>query len=132
MYSNIPKQELKPEIRKGESVLPADANTKTVFKSESEEETDAALKHEPKNKTVPANLTPSEYYALIAASIAENHGIMKSTSLAPGDLLRITEYAPQMQEYVDLYERVRYSGHYDKNDIARLEQLAKRILENNS
>ncbi|MCK9313227.1 MAG: hypothetical protein M0P20_04150 [Methanocorpusculum sp.] len=128
------------EISTEESVLPASVHTDAVQKSESAEEPvrqtvvkpDTARKFELKHKPVPANPTPSEYYSLVAASIAENHGIMNSASLTPRDLLRITESAPQIQEYIDLYERVRYSGHSDSGDITRLEQLAKRILEHKS
>ncbi|ABN07051.1 hypothetical protein Mlab_0880 [Methanocorpusculum labreanum Z] len=83
-------------------------------------------------ENTPVNLSHAEQFKLIAASIAESHGIMKSDALTPRDLLKITEGTPLVKEYVELYERVRYSKHASVSDIIRLKELAKILLEQNA
>lgn len=80
----------------------------------------------------PEDLTPAGQYKLVAGAIARNHGIMKSDSLTPRDLLKIAEGAPLVQEYISLYEKVRYSRHAVPGDTARLEELAAKILKENT
>ena len=81
---------------------------------------------------IPEDPTPAGQYKLVAGAIARNHGIMKSDSLTPRDLLKIAEGAPLVQEYISLYEKVRYSRHAVPGDTARLEELAAKILKENT
>ena len=88
---------------------------------------------EPVSKPVPAerlNLTPGECYTLVAETIAKNQDIENIQVYTPRQLIDAVETpSAALQEFIALYERVRYSRNTDAADLAQLNTLAAAVKE---
>jgi hypothetical protein len=127
IISEFPQRPLQKEEPSSVGPIPQDEITKPADDHHVQKPVEAVQPAE-----TPEDVTPAGQYKLVAGAIARNHGIMKSDSLTPRDLLKIAEGAPLVQEYISLYEKVRYSRHAVPGDTARLEELAAKILKENA
>ncbi|MEA5038034.1 hypothetical protein SDC9_32697 [bioreactor metagenome] len=90
---------------------------------------------EPKTRPVSPdpNAAPAEQFRLVAAQIAKIRGIQTpSEALTPRELIDLKKPSSLIEEYVTLYEKVRYSPGSAPEDNARLAELAARILKENT
>ncbi len=110
--------EKKPDVPKEVSVPPVPVVTPRV---------------EPAANPVPVerrNLTPGECYTLVAETIAKNRDIANIQVYTPRQLIDAVESpTAALQEFITLYERVRYSRNTNAADLAQLNTLAAVVTE---
>ena len=73
--------------------------------------------------------TPKECYSAVASYLANKHGIPHSESLTPRQLLEFGEPTAELTEFIKHYEQIRYAPKTGEEDIAKLAELAGKILK---
>ena len=73
--------------------------------------------------------TPKEYYVAVLLHLADKHGIPHSESLTPRQLLEFGEPTAELTEFIKHYEQISYAPKTGEEDIAKLAELAGKILK---
>ena len=116
-----------------------DLPSEPVFEPVKDEVTATSVKSEDTEKTVDVPVikpkaevhltTPKECYSAVASYLADKHGIPHSESLTPRQLLEFGEPTTELREFIKLYEQIRYAPKTGEEDIAKLAELAGKILK---
>ena len=116
-----------------------DLPSEHVFEPVKDEVTATSVKSEDTEKIVDVPVikpkaevrltTPKECYSAVASYLADKHGIPHSESLTPRQLLEFGEPTTELREFIKLYEQIRYAPKTGKEDVAKLAELAGKILK---
>ena len=116
-----------------------DLPSEPVFEPVKDEVTATSVKSEDTEKIVDVPVikpkaevrltTPKECYSAVASYLANKHGIPHSESLTPRQLLEFGEPTAELTEFIKYYEQIRYAPKTGEEDIAKLAELAGKILK---
>ena len=116
-----------------------DLPSEPVFEPVKDEVTATSVKSEDTEKIVDVPVikpkaevhltTPKECYSAVASYLANKYGIPHSESLTPRQLLEFGEPTAELTEFIKYYEQIRYAPKTGEEDIAKLAELAGKILK---
>ena len=124
-------------LRKRSVSEPVDTPTRVQEMTQTEERIDVSTEENAESVEIPTVIskpelmlaTPKECYVAVLLHLANKHGIPHSESLTPRQLLEFGEPTAELTEFIKYYEQIRYAPKTGEEDIAKLAELAGKILK---
>ncbi len=124
-------------LRKRSVSEPVDTPTRVQEMTQTEERIDVSTEENAESVEIPTVIskpelmlaTPKECYVAVLLHLADKHGIPHSESLTPRQLLEFGEPTAELTEFIKHYEQIRYAPKTGEEDIAKLAELAGKILK---